>query len=433
MLQLEGKTALRQCDGMTRRDFLRVGALGAGAVGLTLADPGLASAVLRREVNCILLFLVGGPSQIDTWDPKPDAPDQVRGPFGTITTAVPGIRLAETFPRMARAADRFALVRTVHHDAAPIHETGHQLLQTGRLARGGVEFPHYGSVVSALRGRRCADAPASVIVPAPIGDTGVSAGHGQGASFLGPPHESLVVRGEPGSPSLAAAVDTARRAFDAAQEGFGGGAQAYAPVFSGAARRAFDVGAEPVGLLDRYGRNTFGQSCLLARRLVEAGVRLVTVNMFDTVFGNVTWDCHADGGSLATTLNDYRRTLCPVFDRAYTALLDDLDQRGMLGTTLVLAAGEFGRTPELNPRGGRDHWPGCWTVLFAGAGIGGGRVVGASDARAAEPRERPVSPAELAATVYRALGIDPQRTLPGSDGSPVPLADSAPIEELFQG
>ena len=155
--------------------------------------------------------------------------------------------------------------------------------------------------------------------------------------------------------------------------------------------------------------------------------------MFETVFDNLTWDCHADGGSLSTTLDDYRQTLCPMFDAAYTALLDDLHQRGMLQSTLVLAMGEFGRTPELNPRGGRDHWPGCWTVLFAGGGVRGGQVIGASDATAAEPRDRPVTPAELAATVYQSLGLDPAIRLNGPDGEPLALADATPVEELFRG
>jgi hypothetical protein len=182
---------------------------------------------------------------------------------------------------------------------------------------------------------------------------------------------------------------------------------------------------------ERYGRNTFGQSCLLSRRLIESGVRLVTVNMFESVFDRITWDCHADGGGLPTTLDDYRDTLCPMFDRAYTALLDDLYERGMLDTTLVLAMGEFGRTPKVNPRGGRDHWPGCWSVLFAGAGIRGGQVIGSSDRIGGEPRERPVKPAEVAATVYRALGLDPRVSIPGPEGVMIPLAEGEPVHELF--
>jgi uncharacterized protein (DUF1501 family) len=227
-------------------------------------------------------------------------------------------------------------------------------------------------------------------------------------------------------------VDAAHRAFDAfADTTSPATTRAFDTVFAPAAKKAFDIAAESADLRSRYGVNTFGQSCLLARRLIEHGVRLVTVNMFDTVFDQVTWDCHADGGALATTLDDYRDILCPMFDRACSALLEDLHQRGLLGTTQVLAMGEFGRTPQLNPRGGRDHWPGCWSVLFAGGGIRGGQVVGSSDGIGAEPRERPVTPAAVAATVYRALGLDPRTPIPGPQGRPVPLADAEPIAELF--
>src|SRR5207244_2434904 len=209
--------------------------------------------------------------------------------------------------------------------------------------------------------------------------------------------------------ALLDAIDNAQRAFDATEDSRSRDnayEQAFGLIFAQNARRAFDLAAEQDAMRDRYGRNTFGQSCLLARRLVEHGVRLVTVNMFDTVFNAITWDCHADGGSLAVTLDDYKETLCPMFDVAYTALLDDLRQRGLLENTLVVAMGEFGRTPELNARGGRDHWPGVWSVLFAGGGVRGGQVVGASDRTGSEPRDRPVTPAEIAATVYKGMGID---------------------------
>jgi uncharacterized protein (DUF1501 family) len=158
---------------------------------------------------------------------------------------------------------------------------------------------------------------------------------------------------------------------------------------------------------------------------------MVTINMFDTVFNKVTWDCHADAGSLPTTLNDYKSTLCPMFDMAYSALLDDLKQRGMLGTTLVVAMGEFGRTPKLNLRGGRDHWPGCWSVLFAGAGIKGGQVIGSSDSIGSEPKDRPVSPLEVAATIYEGIGIDSKTRIKDTEGRTMPLAEAELIEELF--
>jgi hypothetical protein len=375
-------------NDLTRRDFLRAGALGIG--GLSLADLS-ASADKSRGVNCILLFLVGGPSQLDTWDLKPGAPDDVRGPFRPIKTNAPGVEICEHFPLMARMADRYAILRSVHHTAAPIHETGQQMMQTGYLFKGELEYPHYGSVFSYLHGQ-APDASPFVVLPAPIRHTGVSVSHGQTAGYLGARHEPLMLGSE--KPS--------------------------------------DM-AETEGLRSRYGRNNFGKSCLMARRLVEHGVRFVTVNMFDTVFDKVTWDCHADGGSLSASLNDYKETLCPMFDQAYTALLEDLHQRGLLDTTLVLAMGEFGRTPRLNRLGGRDHWTGCWSVLFAGAGVRGGQVVGASDKIGAEPKDRPVTPAEVAATVYRGLGVDLRTHLPGPDNRPMPIVEAAPIEELFRG
>ena len=448
MLNFKSKKPVRFCDGLTRRDFLRVGSLGAGAVGLSLANlPAGMAAGQGQGVNCILLFLVGGPSQLDTWDPKPCAPTDVRSPFRPMRTKVPGLDLCETFPLMAQMADRFAVVRSVHHVEAPIHESGQQLLQTGRLGRAGQEYPHYGAVLSHLRGQAPGGLPAFVLVPGPMGNTGVNVSHGQGAGFLGPRHEPFAL-GQHGTGTcgpeeiplppgldparlhhryeLLAAIDDAQRTLDGSGAS---GSQALHQLFASSVRRAYDVTAEPTDVRQRYGSTTFGQSCLLARRLVEHGVRLVTVNMFDTVFGNVSWDCHADGGELSTTLDDYRDTVCPMFDRAYTALLEDLYQRGMLANTLVVAMGEFGRTPRLNPRGGRDHWAGAWSILLAGAGIRGGLVVGASDSIAAEPRQRPVTPAEIAATIYHALGVDLATVLPGPAGGP--LVDAAPIHELF--
>jgi uncharacterized protein (DUF1501 family) len=436
MLSLESQKAVRFCDGLTRRDFLKAGALTAGSVGLSLAglnqlqQAGAAGG--GGDINCIVLFLVGGPSQLDTWDLKPNAPEHVRGPFRPIQTNVNGIQIGEHFPLMAQMADRYALVRSVFHPAAPIHETGHQLMQTGHLFRGGVEHPHYGAVLSHLQGPRPGGLPPFAVLPGPIGNTGVSVSHGQGAGYLGAQHEPLVLAGvDSARLPLRDAVDGAQRAFDECNSGDNPQAQAFDRIFAG--KKAFDLAAEKEEIRGRYGRNTFGQSCLLARRLVEHGVRLVTVNMFDTVFGETTWDCHADGGALGTTLDDYRDTLCPMFDLAYTALLEDLQQRGLLDSTLVVAMGEFGRTPHLNARGGRDHWPGAWSVLFAGGNVRGGQVVGASDALGAEPADRPVQPAEIAATIYQGLGIDRHTRLPGPEGRAMPLVEADPINELFRG
>lgn len=458
MLSFHGNKGVEFCDGLTRRDFLKVGALSAGAVGMNLADLARAEAVTgKKDINCIVLFLVGAPSHLDTWDLKPNAPDTVRGPFKPTKTNVPGIEIGEHFPQMAKMADRYALLRSVYHKAAPIHETGHQMMQTGYLFRGGQEHPHYGSVVSHLRGRHKDGLPPFVILPGPIGNTGVSVSHGQGAGYLGAAHEPFFLRGDPGDKGfriddlqapagvdparlktrkdLLDALDSAHRAFDATEDSRSRDNaydQAFGMIFAEKAKKAFDIASEDGKVRGRYGRNTFGQSCLLARRLVEHGVRLVTVNMFDTVFNEITWDCHADGGSLAVTLNDYKETLCPMFDMAYTALLEDLQQRGMLDNTLVVAFGEFGRTPQINARGGRDHWPGVWSMLFAGANVKGGQVIGSSDKNGGEPRDRPVSPDMVAATVYKGMGIDLNTRLPGPENRPLPITEAEAVDELFR-
>jgi uncharacterized protein (DUF1501 family) len=446
MLRLESDRGVQFCDGLTRRDFLRVGGL---AVGLGLTELAslqrLGAAPTSSEKACIQLFLVGGPSHLDTWDLKPGAPDNIRGPFRPIPTNVPGIDICEHFPLMARMADRFALLRSIYHKEAPIHETGHQLMQTGYLFRGGQEYPHYGAVLSQLRPASGA-VPPWVVLPGPIGNTGVSVSHGQTAGYLGKQFEPFclaeAVATDPAAPygldparlqrrqSLLDAVDRVQRGLDAR----GRDAlpeSAYATIFSPQAKKAFDLAAEPEAVRARYGWTTFGQSCLLARRLVQHGVRLVTVNMFDTVFGKITWDCHANGGDLNTTLDDYRDTLCPMLDMAYTALLDDLTSLGLLDNTLVLCLGEFGRTPKLNNRNGRDHWPSVWSGLMAGAGVRGGQVIGASDQHGEEAKDRPIHPSEIAASVYHALGIDLQTRLPGPDGRPMPLVEAKPVLELF--
>jgi hypothetical protein len=273
-------------------------------------------------------------------------------------------------------------------------------MQTGRLFRNEVEYPHYGSVLAYARGSKGSGAPPFVVMPWPIRNTGVEISHGQTAGSLGYQFDPIFL---PVGPFETRYLPFVKKAINHSHENHS----------------------------SRYGRNSFGQLVLTARRLVEAGVRFVTVNMFDTVFNKITWDCHADGGALDSRLSDYAETLCPTFDRACSALLDDLHDRGVLSNTLVLAMGEFGRTPKINPRGGRDHWTGAWSVLFAGAGIRGGQVVGSSDAIGAEVRDRPVTPAEIAATVYHALGIRADVRIPGPNGEPISLCDAKPIWELF--
>lgn len=407
---------------VTRREFLQAG--GAGVLGLSLgawveAAPASAAPAPKR---CILLFLCGAPSHIDTWDPKPNAPAEVRGPFRAIATNVPGTHLCEHFPRMARRADKFTLVRSMYHHEAPIHETGHQLMQTGRLFGAGVEFPTYGSVVAQVRGRQGA-LPPYVVVPQPLGNTGVSVPHGQEAGCLGPEYDPFYW-----DPDRSAAQPRGVGLLRAAPVNGVVGAPLDPQVAD-----ALDVVKEDARLQEAYGPTAFGRNCLLARRMIERGVHAVTVNMFDTVFNAVTWDCHANGGDLATTLDDYKKTVCPMFDRAYTALLDDLAARGLLEDTLVVAMGEFGRTYKVNSRGGRDHWPGVWTIVLAGGGIAGGQVVGASDRHGAEPKDRPVHPSELAASIYSILGIDPALRLRGPQGRSLPLVEAEPVGELFAG
>jgi hypothetical protein len=456
MLHLNARRGATFCDGVTRRDFLHAGAI--TTLGLTLPAcfaRRAAAQSTNRDVNCIMLFLCGGPSHLDTWDPKPDAPVEVRGPFGVTQTNVPGIRISDIFPRMARHADKYSLIRTVYHTATAVHDTGHQMMQTGRLFSGGIEHPHVGSVLGYVRGRR-GDVPAHVLMPRPIGRTGGNLPHGQNAGYLGRQHDPLVLNADPSVPGFQVpdllppeyissvradrrqrmrdAVDGAVAAFehDAGARQFDTNfSLAYRLATSAEARAAFALGAEPTRLRDRYGRTRFGQSCLLARRLIERGVRFVTVNMFETVFDEVTWDIH---GSLPfTDIAQMAREVVPNFDQAYSALLEDLRDRGMLANTIVTAMGEFGRTPKVNPAGGRDHHPGAWTILMGGGPIQGGRVVGETDELGYAPKRRPVTPGEVAATLYQALGLDPHRELPGPQNRPLPLVEYGvqPIRELF--
>jgi hypothetical protein len=456
MLRLDGDRSPALCDGLTRRDFLHVGAL--PALGLTL--PGLfashaRAAVKDKDVNCILLVLVGGPSHIDTWDPKPRAPAEVRGPFKPINTCVPGTQITEIFPKMAKLADRFSLVRSVFHTATAVHDTGYQLMQTGRLFSGGVEYPHAGSVLTYLKGQR-GEVPGYVLLPRPIGRTGGNLPHGHTAGFLGKQYDPFILNADPSDknfkvpdllpPDYISAVRAKRRqrmreAVDGALQAFENQPQAkqlddnfhlaYRLMSSPQARAAFDLAREPATMRDRYGRTRFGQSCLLARRLIEAGVRLVTVNMFETVFDEVTWDIH--GSRPFTDITEMARLVAPNFDQAYSTLLEDLKERGLYDKTVVAAVGEFGRTPKINPAGGRDHHPGVWTIMLGGGPLKGGRIVGESDELGYVPKARPVTPGEVAATLYKALGLDPHKELPGPQNRPLPLVDysAQPIKELF--
>lgn len=351
----DGDSDMRRRTGPSRREFLCAGAA-ACTVGLTSAMPLRAGA--RTDRRCIFVWLTGGPSHIDTFDPKPNAPMEVRGPFRPIASSVPGLQISELFPMLSARANQIAFIRSMHHGEAPIHETGQQLLQTGMVSHEGRDYPHVGAVLSAQGLGPWA------ILPTLLGDTGVGISHGQSAGAFAPAHAPSSLRSE-------------------------------------------NLLGESANDCRRYGEYEFGRSCLKARRLIESGTRLAVVNMFSTVYDTVSWDCHADGRRLKTSLSDYRNVVAPMFDRTFSALLDDLADRGLLESTLVVAAGEFGRTPRLNPLGGRDHWPGVWTVLMAGAGIHGGAVIGSSDAIGSAPADRPVTPAEFVASIYHVIGVQP--------------------------
>lgn len=353
----------------TRRDFLRTAA--AGAAGLALADvaTGGSRPPLRPGTakSCIFINMVGGPAHLDTFDPKPDAPSDVRGPFSPIQTKVPGVHLGELFPKLAGLTDKFSLIRSMHHDGPPVHECGLQLLNTGRLFRDGPEWPSVGAVVTHLTGR-----PSFLLANDLSINTGISVPHGQKGGWL--------------------------------DDGFGG---------------VIDPGAGIAEMLST------------ATEWLSVEPLFITVNQFSTVFDSSSWDCHADGGSLKTTLDDIRDTVAPRFDAAFAQLLTDLESRGLLDSTLVVATGEFGRTPKLNSNGGRDHWAGCWTSLVAGGGVKGGRVIGRSDHTGAEPADRPVTPQELVSSIFHALGVAPGATIPGPDGAPVAVYPAVPVSELF--
>ena len=461
MFRLDAEKTVSFCDGLRRRDFLHAGAL--SMLGLGLSDffslKAQGAVTTDEDKNCIFLMLVGGPSQLDLWDMKPNAPSEIRGPYQPIKTNVPGIEISEIFPRMAKHAEKYALVRSVYHTAAAVHDTGHQMMQTGRLFQNGIEHPNLGCVLSQMRGAR-GDAPPHVLLPRPIGNTGGNLPHGQSAGFLGKRFDPFVLNADPATPNFKAPdmlppdyissvrtdrrrrlrelIDSSVKEYEASfatsqdarllDDNFN---QAYTLMSSAKLREAFDLSQEDDQTKDRYGRNRFGMSCLLARRMIERGVRFVTVNMFDSVVNEITWDIH--GSAPFSPIACYRDQVGPMFDMAYSSLLEDLHERGLLTNTMVVATGEFGRTPKINPAGGRDHWPQCWTMLMAGGGVKGGQVVGASDEIGAYPKDRPVTPAEITATICRGLGIDLDHELAGVPGRPIRVVEHGvkPIAELF--
>ncbi len=339
MFRLDADKCVHFCDGVTRRDFLHAGSL--ALLGLTTPQffqlKAMGAVNPAKDISCIQLMLVGGPSQLDTWDMKPDAPDSIRGPFKPIKTNVSGIEISEIFPRMAKHADKFALLRSVYHTAAAVHDTGCQMMQTGRLFQGGLESPNYGSVLRLEKGPR-GDMPPNVLLPYTIGQLGGNLPHGDTAGFLGKGFDPFVLNADPSDPDFkvpdllppdyisSVRVDRRRnwrQVIDQSVEYFEQANQdsrlmdatfnqAYTLMTSAKAREAFELSQEPEEVRKRYGMNRFGQGCLLARRLVERGVRFVTINMFETVFNDITWDIH--GSAPFSPISCYSDLVGPMFD-----------------------------------------------------------------------------------------------------------------------
>ena len=441
----------------SRRDFLTVGAL--GPIGLSL--PQYLSAKQNGHVkgddskSCIMIFNLGGPSHIDLWDMKPDAPSEIRGPFKPIRTNSEAIDISEILPMHAKVADKFSLVRSCHHGGAAVHDAGWQIMQTGRRFTGGVETPHAGAVASYLMKARN-DLPPFVVLPELMGRGGGNLPNGQAGGFLGKAMDPFALMADPSKPNFKVpdllppdqigamrmdrrramrdVVDQTVKDFEASEdarlldENFHA---AFRLMTSEQARSAFDLSKEPMKVRERYGMNRVGQCFLLSRRLIENGVRFVTVNTFLTVFNELSWDIHGSKPFISVT--QMKELVAPMYDQAYSALLEDLHERGMLDNVLVAGLSEFGRTPKVNPAGGRDHWPQCFTCSFAGGGVKGGEVVGKSDLIGGFPAQRPVGPESIVATIFHALGFDLEEHLPGPSGRPFPLVDfgNDPIRELF--
>lgn len=438
------------CDGVSRREWLRVGGL--SALGLSLADllgaqarastaapaprPAMAleGATFGKAKSVLFLWLQGGPPQHETFDPKPDAPAEIRGPFKPIATNVPGVRFCELLPRTACLADRLAVVRSMATNDDNHDVSGYWVLTgypygpgSARQIKPG-DWPYLGSVLKMVKPSERLPALTSVWLPDVMRLNDNVTPAGQTAGFLGKLWEPVRFIGDPAAEDyhvegLAPAGDLTRVRLDSRHELLHqldrhfqkverGGAvdawdrlsqHAFDLVTSGKARMAFDLSKEPSRLRDQYGRHTWGQSCLLARRLIEAGVRLVHVNWprepGDSAVDNPLWDTHALN---ADRLQD---ALCPLFDVTFAALMEDLTQRGLLSETLVVVIGEFGRTPRINGLGGRDHWGHVFSFALAGAGIAGGQVLGSSDKNGAYPATDPVRPHDLTATIFHLLGV----------------------------
>jgi len=436
---------------LSRRRLLQLG--GFGALGMNLASllKANASTLCRSPEpirSCILIFYYGGPSHLDTWDMKPSAPREVRGEFQSIATNVPGIRVCEHMPLSAKVVDRLAIVRSVHHPMTNHNAAAFAALSGRNPAKGDLELlandrndpPCLGSILSHELTDR-GGLPTFVALPHVLRN--VVKLPGQVAGFLGSAHDPFQVASDPNAvdfqldeltlpndvstgrldrrESLLRKVNDASTAkdFDAYRT------RAVRLLHSPSVRRAFRLDGEDPKLRDRYGRTKLGQSTLLARRLVESGVRFVTVYDHEVNGQLANWDAHQD------VFPRHKNDLIPPADRAFATLIDDLTDRGLLDSTLVIALGEFGRTPKINNTAGRDHWPFCYSAVLAGGGIRGGRVYGASDKLGAYPDLDPISPADLAATLFWRFGLDPSSEIVDLSGRPYRLAEGKPIRELF--
>ncbi|MEI8368499.1 MAG: DUF1501 domain-containing protein [Planctomycetia bacterium] len=422
---------------LSRRELIRAGGLGALGLGLpTLKRARAAASGQPRANSCLIIFLSGGPPQHETFDPKPAAPIEIRGPFLPIGTSVPGLQFSELLPLSAARAHRMCVIRSMttgihsHSTSGAFMLTGHEPTSVAEsVPPSAQDWPSLAGAVGALRAAERSPLDA-VILPEPIFNNPAIPWPGQNGGFMGAAWHPHILRCDPSQERIeiegltAAAGITELRLDDRhallgqvdrmLHRGLRSPAiaemnrfqqEAFDLLHAGATREALEIEREPAASRDRYGRGKFGQSVLLGRRLIEAGVRLVQVNWprepGDTAAGNPLWDTHQDNAGRL------KNVLCPQFDTAYSALLDDLEARGLLDETLVVVMGEFGRTPTINPAGGRDHWGSVFSVALAGAGVPGGGVIGASDARGGMPADRPVRPPDLAATIFQLLGISP--------------------------
>jgi hypothetical protein len=457
---------------MTRRELLRAGMLAAG--GLTIADLLRAEArvepnAIRSAKHCILVFLNGGPSQLDTFDLKPEAPSGIRGPYRPIATRVPGIQISEKFPRLAQLGDKFTIVRSLHHHLSA-HNTGAAYALSGHspgsdanIAPTAMDHPTYGSVVAKMIASDSA-IPSFVLTPTWLFDMGFptpSAGGGWLGSNFDPfpvvrnrmmsaspkwEGEFPLPEGLPLPADLSTGRLSNRRGLLAQLDGgFAAEHQTaglktldaherkgFELILAPEARSAFDLRQEPAGVRDRYGRSEMGQVLLLSRRLIEAGVRFVTANAVSDpprkrLASFQIWDTHFEHFRL------YDSYLTHELDQGLSALISDLDERGLLNETIVLVMGEFGRTPQINENdgGGRDHWPHAYSVLWAGGGAPGGQVIGSTGRHAAYVKDRPLKPDDLSATLYEALGIPHETRLKDIGGRPRAISEGAPIRELL--